>query len=526
MKPLRLALAVLVATVLIPAAPAQARALTDPTLRVMPLGDSITAGSHSVPNYVGYRGRLGDLVRQQARYRIDFVGSSTVSHAIADPQHEGHSSQTIAYLRDNIDGFMDAAQPDVVLLLAGINDLKYDRTATTADVVSRLDSLVNRIIFKRPNVTIVLSGLLAATPGVQAEIAVVNAGARAIAEREVGEGNKVRYVEMPVTAAQLADNLHPDNDGYRVMADTFFTALNRVVNDGWAHGPYHSFNGDARADLVVHTDADLTVREAVPTGGFQPGGTSVSADWGQFHGLDLPGGRGELHYADFDGDGRTDLLVHDGTNVGVRLNDGAGGFGPATNVTSGYGRYHGLHVPDGLGQLYFADINGDGRADLVVHDGTNVNVRLNTGTGVFSGVVTTATTGYGRFHGLHVPDGLGRLYFADFDGDGRDDLIVHNGTTVDVRINNGAGRFGTETNVTSGYGRYHGLRMANGLGRLYFADYDGDGRDDLVVHDGTNVNVRLAGPDGKLSAVRTVTTGYGRYHGMQISGGLGTIAFA
>ncbi|MEU2655173.1 trypsin-like serine protease, partial [Streptomyces sp. NPDC007325] len=82
--------------------------------------------------------------------------------------------------------------------------------------------------------------------------------------------------------------------------------------------------------------------------------------------------------ADIDGDGKDDLVVQrtDGT-VTVHRNLGTS-FGAGTVMSSGWRRY--LDGTD-LGRLYFADITGDNKADLVVHgtDG-NISVRKNMGT--------------------------------------------------------------------------------------------------------------------------------------------------
>jgi hypothetical protein len=230
---------------------------------------------------------------------------------------------------------------------------------------------------------------------------------------------------------------------------------------------FDSFSGDARADLVVHTGTDVGIRTGVSTGGFDAG-TVPTTGWGRYHGMQVTNGLGQLFFADYNADHKTDMIVHDGTNISVRLNNGNGGFNSGTTVSSGWGRYHGLDVANGLGQLYFADYNADGFADMIVHDGTDISVRLNNkGAGFNSG--TTVSSGWGRYHGMQITNGLGRLYFADYDGDGYDDMIVHDGTNVSVRLNNDGAGFDSGRNVTSGYGRYHGLQVPNGLGRLYFA---------------------------------------------------------
>ncbi|WP_433301418.1 FG-GAP-like repeat-containing protein [Actinoplanes sp. CA-030573] len=292
-----------------------------------------------------------------------------------------------------------------------------------------------------------------------------------------------------------------------------------VRYDNILDGNYDSFDGDARADMIVHSGTDVSVR--LNTGSAWDGGRSVSSGWGRFHGMDVPDGMGRLYFADFNGDHRTDMIVHGGTDVSVRLNTG-GGFDGGRTVSSGWGRYHGLQVPDGLGRLYFADFNGDGRADMFVHSGTDLSVRLNTGSGFDGG--RSVSSGWGRYHGMQIPNGLGRLYFADFNGDGRADMFVHGGTDLSVRLNTGSG-FDGGRSVSSGWGRYHGLQVPDGLGRLYFADFNGDHRADLIVHSGTDISVRLNTGSG-FDGGRSVSSGWGRYFGLQVPDGLGRLYFA
>src|SRR5689334_20918405 len=101
-----LACVLTVAAALAPTSPALAAAAT---LRVMPLGDSITFGKGD-PAENGYRATLSCWLTQESA-AVEFVGSQR-NGATA---HEGHPGWRIAQLTERIDGWMAQSRPDVVL---------------------------------------------------------------------------------------------------------------------------------------------------------------------------------------------------------------------------------------------------------------------------------------------------------------------------------------------------------------------------------------------------------------------------
>ena len=162
------------------------------------------------------------------------------------------------------------------------------------------------------------------------------------------------------------------------------------------------FNHDAKPDLAVSNWGDGTITVFLGDG---RGGFATSTLPSVAQSLDMYGG-------DFDGDGHYDIAVSSGTlgemgdTVSLMFGDGAGGFSPARLVAG-----------PGLGGFYVADFNGDGRPDLVTRAGDHrsVSVLLNQGSANFAPPATFA-----------VGERMGRVMSGDFNGDGKADVMVDN----------------------------------------------------------------------------------------------------
>ncbi|MCC0097660.1 FG-GAP-like repeat-containing protein [Streptomyces flavotricini] len=417
-----------------------------PLLRIMPLGDSITAGAGS-GNGAGYRAPLWDLVSAQGRYTPDFVGSGSFG-STGDPDNEGHSGYTIKNIRDGIDRWQAAAAPDVVLLHLGINDLNSHNADPLAASVE-LASLIDHIQANGPGTTVIVQGLLPDTRGQYERTNTFNAALRTAVAARAAIGRHVSYVEPPrlELPTELPDGLHPNDGGYRKMAAAYRQGLEQAVTDGWTqHAP-------------------------APRAGTESGGT------------------GPVRWADFDGDGRTDqITIADSGEVRARLNRGGAGAGAwqetgrlATGVTTDRTRVH------------FADFDGDGRADyLYIAPDGSVTAYLNRGGDVSGsggweliGKVARGTTTAHQ-----------QVRFADQDGDGRADYwtIAESGA-VRVHLNRGGDRAGAVGWVDLG-------QTATGTTtdrtRVRLGDYDGDGRADYwtVNPDGSLTTYVNRGGDG------------------------------
>ncbi len=194
--------------------------------------------------------------------------------------------------------------------------------------------------------------------------------------------------------------------------------------------------------------------------------------------LGLPAGMDQataLAGGDFDHDGRRDLAIAGGTSSGgvvqILRGDGSGGFtaGPPTTVSA-------APYPSAL-ELVAADLNRDGKLDLVAAAGGRLLVLLGDGAGGLG-----APRDVGLASEFHKPvvsdldhDGIPDLV-ADGFRPGVDDTSSGGGPWVGVLLGDGSGGFGAPL-LLAGGNPDHGLVG----GGLAVGDVNRDGNRDVVV---------------------------------------------
>ena len=238
-------------------------------------------------------------------------------------------------------------------------------------------------------------------------------------------------------------------------------------------------NGDGRADLVtLHSNGTAYVYKGTTAGGFAGAVSSFAGTMGD--GLFDGTGHVALGTADVNGDGRADLVTAH-TNGTVYTYKGAADATLGARVESFAGTF-GTGIHDGVGHLPagLGDVTGDGRADLVtVHTNGNAYVYPGRSDGTFGAYASSFSgTMADSITGTsgHWPVGV-----ADVDGDGRADLVtVHTNGNAYVYPGRADGTFGGATSTFAGT---LNTALTDGIGHEHaaLADVTGDGRADLVT---------------------------------------------
>ena len=243
-------------------------------------------------------------------------------------------------------------------------------------------------------------------------------------------------------------------------------------------------NGDGRPDLVAaNYNNDNTI--SILLNSTAPTGARFSVGPRQDVYLNNNSDANSVVVADINGDGIMDLLAADnfGGSVTVLLNETLPG-----DANLSFGQRQTFSFGQILSTVAVADVNGDGRPDVVVTDREEncVWVLLNTtppgsSSVSFADPVSFATGA--------APDSVA---IADFNGDGKPDIVVNNpttgggGTTISVLVNSTASGA-----LVPSFEAQQVIDVGDAGGRLAAADIDGDGRPDLLITNFSSDTVSL-----------------------------------
>ncbi len=192
------------------------------SLRIMPLGDSITYGE-GIVSYGGYRNLLGALMANDG-YTVDFVGSQKSGEDVLfDEDNEGHPGWRTYNLREAIasEGWLETYQPDIILLHIGSNDLRDGNPVYTRDTLS---ALIDDILARLPETRVIVAQIIRTRWGSDTKHILYNDSIPGIA---ASKGGRVSVVDMEnvLSNKDFTTLYHPSPRGYDKMAHAWESAI-------------------------------------------------------------------------------------------------------------------------------------------------------------------------------------------------------------------------------------------------------------------------------------------------------------
>jgi len=230
------------------------------TIRIMPLGDSITAGEHygypTNGERIGYRKPLYELMVANA-YDVNFVGSLHWGFDMTPPfdcDHEGWPGWQASQIAANVYRWLEQNPPDIILAHVGTNGLSADNVK---DVEQMLNEIDRYEIDNDAEIIVFLARIIHRYEMDSSAITTAfNDNVEAMAlSRVQNQGDKIIMVDMENGAGidYMADGVdmlgttypkvsydryHPTDQGNTKMAKLWFEHLDIFLERYKARNPY------------------------------------------------------------------------------------------------------------------------------------------------------------------------------------------------------------------------------------------------------------------------------------------------
>jgi FG-GAP-like repeat len=260
---------------------------------------------------------------------------------------------------------------------------------------------------------------------------------------------------------------------------------------------------DGKADIVGFGDAGVWTALSAGGGGFASE-KFVLAEFGANQGWE-PSKHVRL-LADINNDGKPDIVGFGDAGVWTALSTGDGGFAPAKFVLAEFGANHAWSSLKHVRLL--ADINNDGKPDIVGFGDAGVWTALSTGDGGFAPakfVLAEFGANQGWAPSKHV------RILADINNDGKPDIVGFGDAGVWTALSTGDGGFAPAKFVLANFGANQAWTPFKHLRLL--ADINNDGKPDIVGFGDAGVWTSLSTGDGGFAPAKFVLANFGANQG-------------
>lgn len=206
---------------------------------IMCVGESTTYGNGTVS---AFRGHLYRLYRQ-AGIQVNFVGPNAEKNndLPLGSGHAGYGGYYIREIADRIDPWLESYRPQVVLLTIGGNDTsqgKKDKFPedTRETAPERLKNLALQIVQQLPETELYVASI---TPSANSNAQYrtdFNNAVKPLVEELSRTYSNIHFADIGASLTDLStdlqgDKLHPTEQGYQKMAESWFSATQSVVSN-------------------------------------------------------------------------------------------------------------------------------------------------------------------------------------------------------------------------------------------------------------------------------------------------------
>lgn len=279
-------------------------------------------------------------------------------------------------------------------------------------------------------------------------------------------------VPAPWTAAALWQ--YGDNGAFGALKPVDVDRMVGPIDEllGWPapkHASRADLNGDGHADVCGRDPSGVTCALGDPKGGF--GTPFAGPGWSDGTGWRPPAYASTIQLADVTGDGLADVCARGAAGITCAPSTGTGFgapfAGPAWSDAAGWA------VPAYYATVQFADIDGDGKADVCARGPAGILCAIATGTGFgapFAGPAWSDAAGWNQ------PSQYLTIRFPDIDGDGRADVCGRASGGIHCAKSAGTS-FGAD--IIGPAWDDAGWKPAAYASTIQFPDVDGDGKADV-----------------------------------------------
>jgi hypothetical protein len=212
--------------------------------------------------------------------------------------------------------------------------------------------------------------------------------------------------------------------------------------------------------------------------------------------------------ADLDGNGRADLVGIGADGVWSSLGQGDGGFAQPSFQLAGFEANGGWRTGDH--PRFVVDLTGDGHADILGYGDDGPWVALGNGDGSFQPAAFVLNElGFNKGWTADFP-----RYVADLTGDGRPDVVGFGMDGTWVALGNGDGSFKPAALVSGDFGFNSGWRVDKNP--RFVVDLTGDGHADILGFGDDGIWVALGNGDGTFQPAGFVLANLGANQGWRV----------